>query len=89
MAKRRAVRSANKSGLKNLLNYRIRDFQTTFEWRKIIKEKAIQYVKNNSNSWFVALGQPGAGKTHICSVITKMFIDKGINVKYIVWPTFI
>ncbi|MEI3327949.1 MAG: ATP-binding protein [Thomasclavelia sp.] len=89
MAKRRAVRSANKSGLKNLLNYRIRDFQTTFEWQKIIKEKAIQYVTNNSKSWFIALGQPGAGKTHICSAIAKTFIDKGINVKYIVWPTFI
>ena len=89
MVKRRTVRSANKSGLKNLLNYRIKDFQTTFEWQKIIKEKAIQYVKTNSKTWFVALGQPGAGKTHICSAIAKTFIDKGMNVKYIVWPTYI
>ena len=35
------------------------------------------------------LGQTGAGKTHICSAVTKTLIDKGLDAIYVVWDDFV
>ena len=35
------------------------------------------------------LGQPGSGKTHLCSAIAKTWLDAGYEVRYIVWPTYL
>ena len=89
MAKRRAIRNTRNSGLEELLKFTVKDFKTEHEWQKNIKNKAVEYVKTKSKSWFVMLGQPGSGKTHLCSAIAKTWLDAGYEVRYIVWPTYL
>lgn len=89
MKKRRTIRNAHRSGLNELLKFTVKSFEVKHEWQKVIRDKAVEYVKSNSNSWFVMLGQPGSGKTHLCSAIAKTFLDKEKEVKYIIWPIYI
>lgn len=87
--RRNVIRTLKKSGLEGLLKHTVANYNAIEEWQKVIKQKAVEYVKSNSNNWFVFIGQSGIGKTHIASAITKTFVESNRNVKYLVWTTFI
>ena len=63
---------------------RIKDFdyfQTNFDFQKVIKEKAINFIKdyendNKNSPWFFIYGQYGSGKTLICEVIINELLKK-------------
>ena len=61
------------------------NFQTTNDFQKAIKSKAINFVKaiiaKQKVSFFVG-GQSGAGKTHICSAMLGEFAKHGICVYF-------
>ncbi len=78
-----------KSGLGELLNYRVKDFEATNEFQMVMKSKAVDYIRNATNEWFLALGQPGCGKTMLCSAICNQRLKEGKVVKYIIWNEFI
>ena len=87
---RRTLTNAKKSGLGEYLHKKFDDYIASEDWQKNIKNMAMEYVKDDSDSWFIALGQTGAGKTIICSIIANhlLFNDKR-KVKYITWTDFI
>lgn len=89
MAKRKTIRNARKSGLEKLLNYRLDEFNVNKDFQRTMKDKVKQYLKYKSNHWFVMLGQSGAGKTHLCSVVARNYLSKNREVKYIVWDEYI
>lgn len=60
-------------------------FRTSDRFQKEIKKKAQQYVKDFSESWFYIGGQPGCGKTHLCTAIVTTLIKNGMNARYMVW----
>lgn len=87
---RKTLANARKSGLGDYLKKRFDDYIAKEEWQKNIKNMAMAYVKEDSDSWFIALGQTGAGKTIICSIIANYLLFKGKRkVKYITWTDFI
>lgn len=76
------------SGLEKLGNKcTFRNFKSDEKWQKQIKNIGKDYIAEQpSKSWFFIGGQPGSGKTHICTAIGMELIKKGIAVRYMVWP---
>ena len=90
MNKRRILRKAQNSGLGDYLDKRFNDYIATEDWQKNIKNKAIEYCKSENNYWFVTLGQSGAGKTLISSIIANyLLLKQEKTVIYITWTDFI
>ncbi len=90
MNKRKILRKAQKSGLGEYLDKRFNDYIATEDWQKNIKTKAIEYCKSDNNYWFVTLGQSGAGKTLISSIIANyLLLKQEKTVIYITWTDFI
>lgn len=95
---RRSEKNAEDSGMKELLNHRLRSFDAKEEFQKNMKEKAKDYILNayNSKEWFLALGQSGCGKTHLCSAICNERMThydedrrRYMQVKYMIWNDFV
>lgn len=75
-----------RSGLADVLNrYTFGAYQTTNSRLKSIKAAALRYAEQSSNEWFVIIGRPGSGKTHICTAIIGHLIERGTNCKYMLW----
>lgn len=90
MNKRITLNKAKKSGLGEYINKRFDDYIATEEWQKRIKQKALDYVKNGNDKWFITLGQSGAGKTLIsCIVASYLLFVENQDVIYITWTDFI
>ena len=86
MSTRRTIRNMQRSGLESIIrDYTFEKFITTEDWQKSIKQKALDFVKDYKNNWFFIGGQPGAGKTMLCTAICRELLLKGIKVKYMLW----
>ena len=81
--------NVEKSGLGELLDYRVNDFIATDEFQKEMKSKAVDYIRHATKEWFLALGQSGCGKTMLCSAICNQRLREGKVVKYIIWSEFV
>lgn len=83
---RATLRRARESGLGDILtDCTFEKFVPTEEWQFDIKNKAIDFCKNPDAKWFFIGGQPGSGKTHICTAIAGYYIKKRYDVKYMLW----
>ena len=86
MDTRKAIANMKKSGLENIIrDYTFERFDVKDDWQKDIKEKATAYLKDEDSNWFFIGGNPGAGKTHICTAICREFLLQGKRVKYMLW----
>lgn len=82
---RKSLKQIERSGLARAIRVKTFDsFATEEEWQKGSKEKAKQYAENPSG-WFLACGQSGSGKTHLCTAIAGKLLNKGIAVRYMLW----
>ncbi len=77
-----------KSGMNNLLNNKVSNFETKQKWQSDLKNLAIKYAKTYTDEWFVVLGQSGSGKTMICSALANKMLSDGLSVNYIQWDSF-
>ena len=83
---RKSIRKAEKSGLRQLLDIKTLDsFTATEKWQEGIKNKATEFINNNSGSWFYIGGQKGSGKSHLCTAIVGEFIRRGRDALYMLW----
>ena len=63
-------------------------YQTDTEFRQKIKQKAQEFVEASGGrpkAWFYIGGQPGCGKTHICTAIVGALIERGYSAKYMMY----
>lgn len=82
---RRCVWEMEKSGLKNVIReYTFEAYTATEEWQKTIKSGAIAYA-NNPDGWLLFCGQPGSGKTHLCTAVCRHRLLDGDEVRYMPW----
>lgn len=88
MEKRRIVQNARNSGLGNLINKRMSDYRADEDWQAAAKRTASDYIKN-PDGWFVALGQPGSGKTLLCGIVAAYLLGKGKIVELKSWPELV
>lgn len=84
---RQAIERLERSGLKETVEkYTFERYETTQEWQKTLKGKAVAYVQAvKEGAWFFVGGQSGAGKTHLCTAIAAACIRQGMSVKYMLW----
>lgn len=86
MARRRSVARIEKSGLGDMLErYTFDSYQTPEPWQKTAKQKATDYLSDNSGKWFVAAGAVGSGKSHLCTAICGELLNAGLEVRYMLW----
>lgn len=85
-ATREMLRRAKQSGLGDILkDYKFSKFIATEGWQIDLKNKAEQFCEDDSARWFFVGGQPGAGKTHLCTAIAAHYIKAGKSVRYMLW----
>lgn len=85
MKKRRNIWRLEESGLKELVERCSFDsFQAKTSWQADILLKAKGFA-NSPKGWFYIGGQVGAGKTHLCTGICSELIEKGKDVRYMLW----
>lgn len=83
---RNTLRRARRSGLGDILSdYTFDKFKALDQWQIDLKNKAQAFCEDDSSRWFFVGGQPGSGKTHICTAIAAHYIKKGLNVQYMLW----
>lgn len=83
--RRRNQRRLERSGLSDMVKrYTFDTWQTTERWQQKFKELAQQYV-TKQEGWFLTFGQPGSGKTHLCTAICGEFLGEGLNTQYMLW----
>lgn len=76
---------------KQLDKFYLEKYMTLSDWQKNLKDAAIKFLddyKANTkdfNNWFVASGQPGTGKSHICTAIYRELLLSGKKVKFMPW----
>lgn len=85
MEVRKSLRRIERSGLKQAIEEKtFANFEPTEDWQRKAKETARHYAKEPSG-WLLACGQPGAGKTHLCTAVAGELLKKGIAVRYMLW----
>lgn len=74
------------SGLEKMMEQnRLDNFVCRHPWQENMKNKASDFLERESDSWFFVGGQPGIGKTHICTALAAGFLRKGQAVRYMLW----
>lgn len=87
---RQIIINAKHSGMGELLDYRLNQYETTEEWQRSLRDVAKNYILENSDKWFVILGQSGIGKSMLCAAIcNQRLTSEHKQVKYMIWNDFI
>ena len=85
MAKRRSVKRIRESGLGNLLKRCTLDtWECREPWQRNLRDMARRYAEN-PKGWFYLSGRPGTGKTHLCTALCGLLLDRGLEVRYMLW----
>lgn len=83
---RDALRRLQASGLKNVVkDFTFDRYDAADEWQQRLKDKAVQFCKDDAHTWLFMGGQSGAGKTHLCTAVTVHYIRKGKEARYMLW----
>ena len=84
--KRRNAMRIRRSGLADVLSrYTFAAFKTPDKKTAAIKAAALRYVAESRSEWFVVVGRPGSGKTHICTAIVGKLMESGKDCRYMLW----
>ena len=83
--KRQNEKRLKESGLLSIKSYTFDNYRITEKWQEVIFEKANDFLKDIKEKWFFIGGQPGCGKTHICTAICLKLMEIGKRVKYMLW----
>lgn len=82
---RRCIWKMERSGLKDVIReFRFERYQTSATWQEKARELAERYAQNPAG-WFLACGQSGSGKTHLCTAICRELLMGGNQVVYMPW----
>ena len=75
------------SGLDKLLDkYTFDRYKADFGYQKEFLAKARKYL-GEKDKWFLAVGQSGSAKTHICTAICGELLKQGKEVRFMSWLT--
>lgn len=83
---RKSIMRLKRSGLGDLVHdCTFEKWKTSAGWQKGLKEAAEEYAKK-PKGWFFIGGQPGSGKTRLCSTICRELVMKsGKELQYMQW----
>ena len=82
---RKCVWEMEKSGLQNSIRDMTFDaFQVKEPWQQVIRDGAMAYAQEGKG-WLLFCGQPGSGKTHLCTAVCRQRLYAGDQVRYLPW----
>ena len=86
----RAMMYIEKSGSKeDIKRMKFTNYKTDEPWQRSIKTDIITFVRDfdleTSEKWLFVGGQPGAGKTHLCTAACMKLISNGHDLRYENW----
>lgn len=93
---RQAEQRIKASGLEREIKTKtFRSFRAETPWQEEMKDKAIAYGRayfkakeeGNTLPWFFIAGQPGCGKSHLCTALCGGLLKKNVAVVYMQWVT--
>lgn len=85
MAKRKSLKRIEKSGLSELLErYTLKTWAAKETWQKTLSEMVKRFAED-PKGWFFIAGRPGTGKTHLCTALSGLLLDKGMETRYVLW----
>lgn len=91
-AVKKAEKRLRESGLEFAIETQtLKTFQTRTQTQTQMKSLAETYIKdlfsagNRYEPWLYIGGNPGSGKTHICTAICGEILKRGIGVRYMKW----
>lgn len=88
IARREALRNLHISGLSDLLTrYTLDTWQCREPWQRSLLERVQRYAER-PEGWFVLTGSPGTGKTHLCTALCGLLLERGYYVRYMLWRDF-
>lgn len=83
---RESIENIKRSGLESTIQeLSFGRFIAKEDWQKRIKLMAEEYTQNGDGYWFFIGGQPGSGKTHLCTAIADKLLKDGKSLKYMMW----
>ena len=86
LRKRETLKKIRASGLEQVIgDYTFDRFTTPEAWQRELKERAMAFCRDADARWFYVGGQVGSGKTHLCTAICADCIEKGLDVRYMLW----
>ena len=86
---RRSIQRLKNSGLETIVrDCTFERFTVTAPWQQVMVDKAKEYlaVGVGEGSWFFIGGQPGCGKTHICTAIARQLLYE-YPLRYMAWES--
>lgn len=88
VAKRESLRNIRISGLSELLTrYTLDNWQCREPWQRNLLERVQRYAEC-PEGWFVLTGTPGTGKTHLCTILCGLLMERGYYTRYMLWRDF-
>lgn len=57
----------------------------TEPWQTRAKATAMHYANKQDGRWLYMAGQSGAGKTHLCTAVCGVLLERGLSVRYEMW----
>lgn len=86
MARRRSLERIGHSGMADLMDrYTMDNWKAGERWQVRAKELALQYAEDPAGKWFCMVGAVGAGKSHLCTALTGLLIQRGMEARYVLW----
>ena len=88
MTIRKSIWRMKQSGLeKSIKEYTFKRFEVKEQWQQMMMDLAQRYLAEGvaEGRWLFIGGQPGCGKTHICTAVAGKLLYK-MPVIYAVWP---
>lgn len=85
------------SGMGNLLDKSLDNFQVNDGWQQYCKDVVQSYLNdskvaiknNNPLPWLLFMGKTGTGKTHLCSIAANGLMELGKRVSYMTYPSLV
>ena len=88
MAIRRNRQNVLQSGLQSALqSMTFASYVCTEPWQERAKATAQNFADKQDGRWLYMSGQSGAGKTHLCTAVCGVLLDRGVSVRYEMWRT--
>ncbi len=89
MPMRKCLQQMEASGLsKTIRKQTFENFHATEPWQISLKGLVSQYAKA-PEGWLMIGGQPGSGKTHLCTAVCRELLLRGETVFYMPWREYI